>query len=337
MPGAEMRELRKTKNLNLSAFAVFLNQSLDRNYGKAQISRWENGTQSIPANVAQFLRSNGMKTQRRTQYTVGRSPIVIAIANQKGGVAKTTTAVNLSYGLAARGFPTLLVDMDAQASASLHLNMNIAAVKKAGRTIADALLRKVALADVLHPVEWDVPLHVAPSCFDISSLEMLMEAGREKLLSERLETIPGKFAFVIIDCPPHLGNATQNALAAADYVLIPTQAAVLSVDGLTQLLGSIEVANRRLNPRLKIWGILPTMVQPRNRQDADTLNDLEQTYAGRIRLFPYVVRSTNYEQAAAAARATLEVLPKTIGIEAYNLLCEEAINLLPAVKEVVNG
>lgn len=314
-----LRAIRLERGETQEEFAEFLNHHLDRHYRKTRISRWEKGAEDIPQNVALFLM--GRQTMSKIKTTV------IAIANQKGGVGKTTTAVNLGYALARAGYRSLVVDADPQANATVHLGLNPFELNQKGQTLYQVLLKDMPFGEIIKPVSEDAPLFLAPSSLTLAAAdtELVAEPGGAFVLREKLQSIRDEFTFVIVDCPPHLGLLTVNALSAADQVLIPTQTELLSAMGIPLLLETIDKICRRSNPALRIFGILPTMYSPRQTQDKATLAELQQLYGSRTRIFPEVVRTTVYAQSAAAGRPTLEAAPQALGIEAYQTLAAELI------------
>jgi chromosome partitioning protein len=186
---------------------------------------------------------------------------IVAVANQKGGVGKTTTAINLAASIASRGYRVLLVDFDPQGNASSGVGWPRDRVE---RSVYDALVGDVTLAEVVRPTDI-ATLFVAPSTTDLvgAEIELISADRRERVLADALAPIVDQYEYIVIDCPPSLGLLTLNALVAADGVIVPMQAEYFALEGLSALTNTIEKVRAAYNPHLTIDGVLFTMFDPR--------------------------------------------------------------------------
>ena len=246
---------------------------------------------------------------------------VIAIVNQKGGCGKTTTAVNLSAALAMRGERIALIDLDPQAHATLGVGISPQEIRN---SIYDLLVAEtMRFGDVL--LDTEIPhLHVVPANLMLSGAqeELLNFADREMRLSHALESLADNFPYVIMDCPPALNILTINALVAATHVLIPIQTHFYSLEGMKELLGTVEVIQSRLNPNLKTLGILPTMVDGRLSAAREMLQAIRE-YFGR-QVFETVVHSSaKLFEAPASGKPIFLYDPRSRGAEEYLALANE--------------
>ena len=198
-------------------------------------------------------------------------PHIIAIANQKGGVGKTTTTVNLGAALARRGYRVLLLDLDPQANLTVHVDKR---PDLESNTMTNLLLEDARLEDLVQPTATP-GLAVVPSDSSLAGVEQVLanRIGRETILRQALDGFAGadKFDFVLFDCPPSLGVLSANALVAADWVVIPMQAEYLSLQGMAKLLEVIQLVQKRLNPALQIACVLPCMLDSRTNLSTEVL------------------------------------------------------------------
>lgn len=201
---------------------------------------------------------------------------VIAIANQKGGVAKTTTTHNLGVALAEKGKKVLLIDLDSQASLTISLGIEPLEIK---RTVVDILKKKsVSIKECIYKVYTN--LDIVTSIIDLASMEveMLSRASREKILDRAITPIKNEYDYILIDCPPQLSILTINALSCADGVIIPVKTDYLAYRGLTQLNDSISEIKDLINEKLKIYGIIATFYETRVKDDKEILEMLKKEY-----------------------------------------------------------
>jgi chromosome partitioning protein len=244
----------------------------------------------------------------------------IAIANQKGGVAKTTTAVALGAALVETGARALLVDLDPQASLSYSLGLDPDSLDV---TIHDVLVGRVPIGKAIHQL---AEADVVPSNIDLAGAEayLLTRTGREYAVKTALEDVDVHYNFVIIDCPPSLGVLTINALTAADEVIIPLQCEALSHRGVGQLLETIEDVRRITNKHLLVRGIIATMYDPRTQHSRQILEDVGRRYSIDV-LQPPVRKSIRFAEAPRAGKSILRYASTHPGAAAYREIARSLI------------
>lgn len=242
---------------------------------------------------------------------------VLAITNQKGGVGKTTTAINLGAALAEMGHYTLLGDLDPQGGLSLGLGL---AAHDLDLTIYNILTdTRIPVAGITHHIR--AHLDLLPSNIDlaVAEFQLIAQMGREYILREALATVRNTYEFIILDCPPSLNLLTVNALTAADAIVVPLQVEYFAMRGLEQLMDVISRVRRRLNPELEIIGIVPTMVDTRRLNDQQILLEVGKAYPGML-LDVNVKESIKFADAPRHQRSILELDPRHDGARSYRKL-----------------
>ena len=249
--------------------------------------------------------------------------VVIVVANQKGGVGKTTTAMNLGSALNELGQRVLLVDLDPQSALSAGLGVDSYQLDE---TIYDVLVdSRVTMQSIIHPIRPN--LDVAPSNIDLAAaeLELISAIGREYIFKEALAPVRDNYDYVLVDSPPSLGLLTVNALTAADEVIIPLQCEYLALRGMRSLLETIDKVRAKLNPHLEIRGILGTMYNARTLHAQEVMDEIRSIFGDKV--FDVVIKSSiRFAEAPVVHQSLLEYDPRHEGAVAYRKLAEVIVN-----------
>ena len=316
MDGLRMRSIRQQMDLPAKEFAALLNERLGRSYDGPRVSRWEGGNERIPANVLKALSEieAGLNAASRTC-------VVVAIANQKGGVGKTTSTVNIAYALSELGARVLVIDADGQGNLTNNFNATDQAfgLEASNRTMFHVLAKRATLSDIIIPTEYE-NIKLAPATISLAKADIEIAAdplGGIYRLDEQMKAIRGAFDVVLIDCAPSLGGTTSAALVTADLVLVPVQTESFALLGVAQLIDTIETIQYRPNPKLQVLGLLPTMFDRRTNQHRTMLSDLRARYASAYRIFDPIPRADLYGTSTAACTPALAADPKIRGSETY--------------------
>lgn len=247
---------------------------------------------------------------------------VIAVANQKGGVGKTTTVINLAAYLADSGKRVLTIDIDPQGNTTTGLGIEKSTVDV---SIYDVLLGDEALMEALLPTDV-VGLHLLPATMDLAGaeIELAQREGRERLLDRHVGKIRDRYDYIFIDCPPSLGLLTINALTAADAVMIPMQCEFFALEGLSQLLSTIDLVRTRLNDRLQLEGVLLTMYDARTNLAAQVAEEVRQHFHQQV-YQSVIPRTVRLSEAPSHGQPILRYDPRSRGAEGYQKLALEVI------------
>jgi chromosome partitioning protein len=245
---------------------------------------------------------------------------VIAFANQKGGVAKTTTTLNLGVAFAEQGYKVLLVDLDPQGNLTMSQGFNPDSIE---RSMFDVLVHKLPIAEIIEHAEVDI----AVASIDLAGAELALSSmiGRERALEKALAPVREEYDYILIDTPPSLGLLTINAFVAADGVIVPVQCEYLSLRGLVQLQNTLTMIRENLNPNVDIDGILPTMFDKRILHSREAVDILRENFGDLV--FNTRIRKTiRYAEAPVKGLSVLKYDPSGEAAEAYRDLAKEVLN-----------
>jgi chromosome partitioning protein len=245
---------------------------------------------------------------------------VIAFANQKGGVAKTTTTLNLAVAFAERGLRVLAVDLDPQGNLTMSQGMNPDTIE---RSMFDVLVHRLPITEVIARTEIDV----AVSSIDLAGAELALSSmiGRERALEKALLPVKHEYDYVLIDTPPSLGLLTINALVASNGVIVPVQCEYLSLRGLVQLENTMSMIRENLNPDVRIAGILPTMFDTRTLHSREAIEILEENF-GDLVYRTRIRKTVRYAEAPVKGSSILKYDPNGPAADAYRALAEEVLD-----------
>jgi chromosome partitioning protein len=245
---------------------------------------------------------------------------VISFANQKGGVAKTTTTLNLGVAFQELGHRVLAVDLDPQGNLTMSQGMDPDTVD---RSMFDVLVHSLPIKDVIHQAEVDI----AVSSIDLAGAELALSSmiGRERALQKALLPIRNEYDYILIDTPPSLGLLTINALTASDHVIVPVQCEYLSLRGLVQLEGTLQMIRENLNPSVEIRGILPTMFDGRTLHAKEAVEMLKENF-GNLVFDTKIKKTIRYAEAPVQGSSVLKYDPSGPAAKAYRDLAQEVLN-----------
>ena len=266
--------------------------------------------------LARLLPRPGVRTETAKGAPMGR---VISFANQKGGVAKTTTTLNLGVALAEQGLKVLLVDLDPQGNLTMSQGLNPDTIE---RSMFDVLVHRLPIQEVVHHTEVDL----AVSSIDLAGAELALSSmiGRERALEKAILPVRDGYDYVLIDTPPSLGLLTINALVASNGVIVPVQCEYLSLRGLVQLENTLSMIRENLNPDVGIEGILPTMYDSRTLHAREAVEILQENFGDLV--FDTKIRKTvRYAEAPVKGTSVLKYDPSGSAAEAYRELAKEVL------------
>jgi len=250
--------------------------------------------------------------------------MILAITNQKGGVGKTTTAINLAAALASKGLKTLLIDLDPQANSS----MSFLDVHSLQKTMYDAITEsETSVKDILVSVEKQPNLWVAPSSISLAKIEakLMGEIDSHYRLKDKVESVRAEFEYIVIDTPPTLGIITVNALVASSHVLTPSQSSYFALEGTDDLLETIDKIKARANPQLQILGAVITLFDKRTLLSKDIHDQIQRVFGGKL-FETIITKSVRLEESPAYRESIFTFAPRSTGAYEYYKLSEEVLS-----------
>ena len=267
--------------------------------------------------LARLLPRPGNRTETAQGPPMGR---VISFANQKGGVAKTTTTLNLGVALAEQNLRVLLCDLDPQGNLTMSQGLNPDTIE---RSMFDVLVHRLPIQEVVHHIEVDI----AVSSIDLAGAELALSSmiGRERALEKAIAPVRDSYDYVLIDTPPSLGLLTINALVASNGVIVPVQCEYLSLRGLVQLENTLSMIRENLNPEVGIEGILPTMFDSRTLHSREAVEILQENF-GDLVFDTKIKKTVRYAEAPVKGTSVLKYDPSGSAAQAYRDLAKEVLN-----------
>ena len=256
--------------------------------------------------------------------------LVLAIVNQKGGVGKTTTTVNLGAGLAAKGKKVLLVDVDPQGNATSGLGFDKRSLEK---TTYDAIINEEPIANIILPTGRN-KYSICPANIQLAGaeVELVNAMSREGYLKRALTSVRSDYDFILLDCPPSLGLLTVNSLTAADGVIVPIQSEFYALEGVTQLMETINIVHKHLNPGLEVFGVVITMFDSRTQLSGQVAAEVKKYFGDRM-FRTMIPRNVRLSEAPSHGKWIGEYDPKSKGAECYASLAREVLGRASAKRE----
>jgi len=316
MDGTQFRDIRLSMRLSQADLVRALNRTLGKRYDTPKLKSWESSNKIIPDDVSDVINEMMKRTPSEAR--------VLVLANQKGGVGKTTTALNLAYGLSRGGKNVLLLDMDPQATASYGVLADAAVLAfKAGRTMAHVLLDDAPIAKAIIRRDEALgnapppPIDIVPSHINLAETDSKREPGMDAKLSEALDPIRALYDFIVIDAPPNLGMLTSLALTAGHDVIIPVRTEPYDSMGIGLIVSTIRKVQRRTNPSLRLRGVLPTQFDRRKAVDQIVLAQLTKSLGGQVPVLAPIPANAIFGRAAYAGLIALQKYPGSPATSVY--------------------